>query len=106
METKVSNWLFETRNNGSSFERSQGINSLREFKLKIVYICIAGAMENGEANLSYEDITTLVNKYSASTIELSRPTTKRMVDELVELGVIVRINDMKGKIQKSLYKLI
>ena len=104
---RLNNWLFEIRNNGNSCERKQGINSLKEFKLKIIYICIYGevAKGNGEALLSYEDISKLVDKYSAGTIKIARPTMKRLIDELIELGVIVRENDLKGKISKSLYKI-
>ncbi len=100
-------WLFECRNNGSFYEREQGINSLTEFKLKIVYICIVGEIANngGEAFLSYSNISELVEKYSAGTMKIARTTIKRMVDELVELNVITKENDFKGKVTKNLYKI-
>lgn len=105
MKAKVSNWLFETRNNGNCYEREKGISSLKEFKLKIIYICIAGAMENEEAYLSYEDICILVKKYSAGMFDLNRSSMNRLVNELVEVGAITKTNDMQGKIGKNLYKL-
>ena len=101
----VDNWLFEIRNKGSWTDQTLGYNSLKEFKLKIIYIAILGQMENGEVYLSYGDIIELVEKYSAGTIKLHRQTLKRMVDEIVEVGALIRINDLKGKISKSLYKI-
>lgn len=102
----IDKWLFESRNNGSSYERACGINSLKEFKLKIVYICIVGEIANngGEAFLSYDNISELVEKYSAGTMKITRASIKRMVDELVGLSLITKENDLKGKISKNLYK--
>lgn len=102
----INDWLFKTNNNSSYTDRCNEINSEREFKLKILYLCIVSKAENGEASLSYTDLSSLVYKYSAKMFDLKKTTLVRMTKELEELNLIAIENDFIGKTPKNTYKIL
>lgn len=108
MDNKIVNkWLFkdETITEREFYGNEKRVvqeNTSKEFKKRIIYIIIVANTDNDRlAELSYEDISYLVKMYTDNIVDINRHSVVRLVDELVNEGLLIKKSSVA---KKNIYK--